>query len=346
MLTNSKPFNYSLYPEFIKNNVILNTIDNRKVFPEIGLKNCKHSFSVWNQEGMYEASISYLKDLKTIIEESCNTYAVLHSIGYIDHLANTVTFLKRISSLISKNPESFLSEEGVGLVIPENIGMYVKGTDLFTVISANLPVTLDDYLPLFRNICKEYYNSFTALNKYNLKIVFSGSGDKCVWDLSTMSMRGIDSCQKWLSVHASALVGSMVDPCAGIIYIESPDVVEPYGSKMIKRSVVRFVLNKRTNKPAILIERVYPHDYDSRIPDYVTITAFENFIDKKTKGKYPILYGEIRSESENYFIPKSEILKSFDDNMLSYRDSKILYREVSESSLKNKNASKILFNKV
>lgn len=167
----------------------------------------------------------------------------------------------------------------------------------------------------------------------NARIVFSGNGNKCLWDLATMSMRGIESCQKWTSSYAHCLAGSMIDPYAGIIYITDDDNYE-HGTRMIKRSVVRFVVNKKNKKPAILIERVYPHNYDTGVADANTFNLFKSFIKKKINNKFPI----IRSRS-GHFIPITKAVNSLPKYDYSYRDSKIGYG----SSPKYKDPSKLTF---
>ena len=73
-----------------------------------------------------------------------------------------------------------------------------------------------------------------------------------------MSMRGIKSCMNWENGNSHSLVGSLVDPYAGVIYI-TDNTDTKYGKSMIARSVVRFISNKK-GKPALLIEQAYTSD--------------------------------------------------------------------------------------
>jgi hypothetical protein len=352
MLTTPKSISSNQYPEFIRNSLVLKDLDKKKIFPEIGLKNCKYSFSIKNVQGTYEAGISFLKDLRLLINSNIATMD--HS--FDSSVMAAVSFLKKICNLIKKNPESFLSDKEVNLVLPKDMefinNKFLEGTNLFHVISTIRGFVYGrrvggdgpDFLADTYNLGLDYYNSFLAFQKENLKIVFSGSGEKCNWDIATMSMRGIDSCQRWGNHHAGALVGSIADPYAGIIYIES-DEDTLYGKRMIKRAVVRFILNSKTKDPAIMIERIYPFDYDGRVPDYLAFTVFSNFIMKKTKYKYDVIYGQ-DSCAKKFFIPKSKSLNYLLDGQLSYRDSKIPYKKIYRTSLKNKSVNKLIFNKV
>src|ERR1700691_2673713 len=80
-----------------------------------------------------------------------------------------------------------------------------------------------------------------------LSVVFSSDP----WDMTTMSMRGIESCQSWgrfgdyndydnympQNAHCRKLTGSIIDPCCAIIYITDHTPTQ-YGSKMLARAVV------------------------------------------------------------------------------------------------------------
>jgi hypothetical protein len=178
----------------------------------------------------------------------------------------------------------------------------------------------------------------------DLKIVFSGNGPKAQWDIATMSMRGIDSCQRWGGGYSKALIGSIVDPYTGIIYIThqptgwTKSVYDKKGSSMIRRSIVRFVADKKTREPAILIERIYPHDYCAGFMDVPTYLVFDKYIRDRTNNKFPIVYGcDMEKEyalnpnaTQKYFIPitkpVSELtVKVGPQSERSYRDSQIKY---------------------
>jgi hypothetical protein len=88
-------------------------------------------------------------------------------------------------------------------------------------------------------------------------IVFSSSGEKGRWDIATMSERGTPSCMQW-SGKPTELIGSMVDPCVGIVYITDGTKTKK-GEAMYARSLVRYVVNNK-GKEALLLEQTYTDD--------------------------------------------------------------------------------------
>jgi hypothetical protein len=153
------------------------------------------------------------------------------------------------------------------------------------------------------------------------------------WDMATMSMRGISSCQSWSGCYKRNLVGSIVDPCAGIIYLTNGTQGEK-GSRMIYRAVVRYVVHKETHKPALMLERIYSAN---SINNEIT-ALFSAFLIKKTKGKLPII-----TSGNKHVIPNSKIVStlpscgSYNDAKYyckSYRDSGIAYAKTNSLYLK------------
>jgi hypothetical protein len=167
-------------------------------------------------------------------------------------------------------------------------------------------------------------------------IVFSGSGNAAMWDIATMSMRGISSCQTWGSYHAKHLIGSMADPYMGIIYMANRGNTSK-GPRMSRRAVVRFVLNNKTGKPAILLERVYGVRYDggswrqhqAKIAE--ARREFASFLRGKTRGALPIISG-----AAGYRIPLTGATRLIGDDKKSYRDSGINYRRFPKFSVVSK----------
>jgi hypothetical protein len=162
------------------------------------------------------------------------------------------------------------------------------------------------------------------------KIVFSAAGNKGLWDIATMSMRGIASCQRWGSSHCEHLIGSMIDPYCGIIYITNGNKFK-LGEKMLQRALVRFVINRRNEKPELFIERMYPRvneDYygaKGKAKYSRSIEArdlFKEFLSRKTKLPVNHILGDCEIPVSNAV----DCLLYDDDLKLSYRDSGIEYR--------------------
>lgn len=161
------------------------------------------------------------------------------------------------------------------------------------------------------------------VGKSNKRIVFTGSGERALWDIATMSMRGIRSCQSWDHRYSKALIGSMVDPYVGIIYITNGKKTK-LGKTMDHRAVVRFVVDVSTKKPAILIENVYSRIAGSGAARY----AFQRFIREKTKNKLPVICGDHRLVDITHIIPKTKATARLGWITRSYRDSRVAYCSV------------------
>jgi len=345
------------YPPFIRSHKVIKSFARQeKVFPKIGLKNCEKAFDLGEEQEI--GILFYLDQLRQLLaNEAANQVDSSYNDGYgwvyDQYLTVKEQFraaIKTITDGLESNPRTFISQKNnkTTLILPVDLTafekQFVQGQDLFFVlrgireIAGTPALGYAGYGPLALTRMDSLFgamNSFeNVLNVNDLKVVFSGSGGKGLWDLATMSMRGVSSCQRWGNKHAKALAGSMVDPYAGIIYITN-NKKSRRGLKMIRRSVVRFVVHKTSRKPAILIERVYPHDYNGGMTDVVTLMAFRHFIKTKTKDKFPIIYGENRDEAQKYFIPLtapvSELILTSSsrgrtpNEELSFRDSKIQY---------------------
>src|SRR5690606_23711397 len=56
-----------------------------------------------------------------------------------------------------------------------------------------------------------YFKAFSSNNVggNDFKLVFSSDGERGAWDIATMSMRGINSCQGWGKPQSHGLIGSI-----------------------------------------------------------------------------------------------------------------------------------------
>jgi len=150
-----------------------------------------------------------------------------------------------------------------------------------------------------QNFLKMLNSLLIRTNRFTL--VFSTN----YWDIATMSMRGISSCQSWTGSYRHRLIGSIIDPCCAILYLTNGTKTK-YGEKMVARKIVRLVKNINTNKFELLGERSYG----------------KNIINKfvpKLKGIYN------QNQLRPVYIPKHISLKKISPENYSYRDSGIGY---------------------
>jgi hypothetical protein len=176
----------------------------------------------------------------------------------------------------------------------------------------------------------------------NLSICFTSDGNKGYWDLATMSMRGVSSCMEWSSGNATSLIGTILDPYAGMVYITNGTSTK-HGEKIIARSVVRLAVNRRgKHKPIILLEPIYTNGI---INTSVYSAIFRSFISSMIKNKADVecLYKDIGYDDgyTQYVIPVSEQVNDIiqvedtygmddEDSILSYRDSGINYDHIKK----------------
>lgn len=167
----------------------------------------------------------------------------------------------------------------------------------------------------------------------NLKIVFSSDRKEGVWDLATMSMRGTPSCMSWAQRKAYHLVGSIIDPYCGIIYLTN-GIDDGYGPNMNCRAVVRYVIHPKLG-PVLFLEKIYSQK--NEIDDKTAISINLLFASVlKQKSRLPIIYKDmIDGDSfivKDFHIPESQIVKCNMD-VASYRDSGISYRRHTRDDL-------------
>lgn len=306
-------------PKFITSHKIFTKFKTiEKVFPRFDLKNCSMRVSDLNYTN------DSAKDIKAHLIKSFT--ALKHY--YYDNARAT-----RIVNLLKQCKSGEFIDKGA-VVVPARLKNELTS---FNSAYYQCRYGYGDYQYYERNRSCDViaYLNLTP----NAKVVFSSTGAKGLWDIATMSMRGISSCQSWDGSYKRNLVGSMIDPCVGIIYIQDGTPTSK-GSRMKRRALVRYVINKTTHKPALLIERIYPsnenNNYGLNEPEAIAI--FHQFLELKTKGKIAVV-----TTANNYSIPNSKIVQKMSscgkfengkDYCRSYRDSGIAYSKSTALFLK------------
>lgn len=187
---------------------------------------------------------------------------------------------------------------------------------------------------LFYNLCANIFNIRKYIkNNSNYNIIFSGDGFICFKDILTMSMRGINSCMNWYSTSSRALIGSCIDPYCAIIYLTDNTNIK-YGQTMLYRSVVRYVKHPKLG-PCLYIDHAYHNnDKASRCNNYIE-TLFA--ITLMSQTNLPVIFNIFKYSStlndlitkiivSKFTIPESNIVNSLPPSYLSYRDTKIQYK--------------------
>lgn len=336
-----KIFKEKSFPSFITSHNIFKSVKEiNKVFPEIGLPNIESDIEIDNNDEVKTAALTLLNEVNQTIDIRLNGLkkfvAKKPDIGNKrkNKLQNISKLLSTVKENIAKSKNEFLvSNNGkITINLPTDIAdetnkvKFKTGEGLFRVYN-KLNDTLRDghFLAMekLENLCS--FKNFSAKNvpasKY--KIRFSSDGTEGAWDIVTMSMRGISSCQSWEKNtnygNALHVVGSLIDPFTGIIYLTSGYKYNEYGSKMIRRCVVRFIVDEKTKKPLIALERMYPAH------DKASLVAFISFIQNKTDNKFKVIYLQDHSHYNKY-VPMSKAVSKLGEEYKPYRDSQMQYK--------------------
>lgn len=335
------------YPAWIEEHNAFKKISYiRKIFPQIGLANFQEPILVDNSQeikifakNLLVKCSNYLYDRFIKLEKFSKTAKKIGN-KRRERIVSILTAIQTLKTSINCDPENCILKTKKGnikLVINCDIKskdqkvLFKKGTSLFKVYGKiNELLKNNKLLPLADLTACFEYKSFSTINipSKELLLKFSSDGKDGVWDIATMSMRGISSCQTWNGGYDNSIrvIGSMIDPFTAIIYLASPSNVDRYGTKMVRRCVVRYCIHRKTKSPFLLLEKMYPA-FDK--------PSLDNFI-KALKNKAPqleiyFLNGMDTSASSalitNSYIPLSDEFKLLDANILPYRDSGLQYVE-------------------
>lgn len=343
------------YPDWIKSHAVfkeLNKID--KVFPRIGLPNFKEPADIMNTA---EAKNDAMRLGTSII----NYFSTARNQLY----TKLDTALK--STEKDRNEICGKIQSAINAIISLNQSMayqdYVSTADGKVSLKLRADLFNGDKTPLFKkdesilriynkikDMCAEHkvvltdldrdqnFKDFSRTNIPNKKymIAFSSTGEEGAWDIGTISMRGIASCQSWTSPQSKGLIGSISSKFVGVIYVASDQNIPEYGSKMLNRCMVRFAINKNTKKPALLLDNMYP------AVNQDTVSCFRKILQEKTKLEV-IYLNDKPGEVSNYYIPDEPTNKYLANGEASYMDNKLLLGVKNAVAIKKspQNLSKI-----
>jgi hypothetical protein len=178
-------------------------------------------------------------------------------------------------------------------------------------------------------------------------ICFSSEGEEGAWDIATMSMRGIKSCQRWDGEYPRCLIGSIVSKFVGLIYLTSGSNAPAHGewgslgTKMLKRCVVRYAYDRDVGEkgsPCILLDRMYPDPIDA--PDRDILKIFIDFLHAKTK--LPVYFGpELKNKIKHIYLPNDKIMDGISKREFSYQDTPLRSKDEFDAQILFQNRSEI-----
>lgn len=303
MLLITDLFKQKKFPDWFTSHPIFKDITKiRKVFPGIGLPNCEENIRLGADGLAKESALELVADIATHIASRIQTLpkfvASKPDMGDARKIkyARSMALLGAVSALVEKDREAFIKEHNKKLTIklPSDILIegdvrptFREGESLFRVFNKlNESLREGGFAKMQKLENSEAFKAFSTENvpDSKLKIVFSSDGVEGAWDIATMSMRGVRSCQSWGGEYCHCTIGSVIDPFVGIVYLTSGAKYSEHGSKMIRRALVRFVINSKSGKPYFLLDYMYP-SADSKV-----INQFKKFLKAKTGEKFDVEY--------------------------------------------------------
>jgi len=330
------------YPEWIKNHQVfkdMNKID--KVFPKIGLANFKEPCEIMNtaeaktsatylgNKIIYELNAFKTKlysNLETALKSTeKNRNELCCSIQSMISLIDTVAYSLRLSEYIKVEDGKVVMRLRSDLFNGDKNPVFRKDEAVLRV--ANKLWTELEALGLKPTKIEQYqeFKDFSRVNVPNKKytVCFSSYGEDGAWDIGTISMRGITSCQAWSAPQSRGLIGSISSRYVGVVYISSDkDEVPGYGTKMLNRCMVRFAIHKNTKKPVLMIDTMYPNSNAD------TLATFKKVLKEKSGL-------EVRATSDGamneYYMPDEPSRKLLKQGETSYADHPIEVREHTSS---------------
>jgi hypothetical protein len=346
MTTQTKGVSYIVnskkpYPDWIKNHSVfkeMNKID--KIFPKIGLPNFKEPCDIMNSaEALAEAVRLGNKLFSEMARVQGELYTKLGTALKLTgkdrdeicaDIQGIINLLGSVMLSIQKGDYAKVVEGKVVLRLGADIfgagkaPVFRKDEAILRVVGKLWDMIDKHKLPLTKTDQYQEFKDFSRVNIPNKKyiIAFSSTGEDGAWDIGTISMRGITSCQSWNAPQSRGLIGSISSKFVGVIYMASEQDIPGYGSKMLNRSMVRFAINKATKKPALIIDRIYPNDNKD------TRDAFKKVLKDKSGLEVLCTYENNGSSSRaadlaNYYIPDEPCRNHLRQGEFSYMDYQI-----------------------
>jgi hypothetical protein len=316
------------FPPFIRNSSGLTSLNKiEKVFPSIGLPNCKEDIDV----KLDFSNVALDKVIHLAIKRYISQFKDKNFHGDLKGLelfkvSKILYVLEDLDKRFNKAVGLNISNSSVRLSTPipsyDGKPLFKTGTDVFKLVKALL-LSGAKYAKV-----DLVNNEEIAKECKNLQIIFSSEDIDGAWDLATMSMRGIKSCMRWDARQARALVGSITDSCCGVIYLTNGSKTQ-YGSKMLFRSLVRLVVDT-SEKPALVVDRLYSSFYKNKPDECNNLDnqvreLFINFLRKKLPGCTILDAAKDKGILTKYCLPLPNNFSYLTEEERSYRDTYIGY---------------------
>jgi len=366
MISVEELFENKKYPKWISSHPVFSKLQYiRKAFPDIGLTNFEEKIVIDNVSEISSCAnqlLDVITDFLNVRTVKLVTFAKKAKVGKKRRktLNLLLSIMTTLMDWLRTDKKSFITTTPngkVNLSLPNDLYyndvLFMKrGTSLLKIYEKFNSILRENKFLVLKDISQSFqFKNFSSINipSKEMLVKFSSDQEEGVWDIATMSMRGISSCQTWVNGNSNdaKVVGSMIDPFTGIIYLSSDGTVTNYGSRMIRRCIVRYVIDSNIKKPYILLEKMYPafekpsldtfiKAIKSRVPTievYYTVDVGEKANRSGTKLSYS-------------YVPLSDEIKMLSLGSHPYCDSGLLFREDATCGLtKNTQIARLLFKK-
>jgi hypothetical protein len=349
-------------PAFISDHKVFKTpLKINKIFPSIGLKNFKEPCELakplldLKKENFVSSLVAAMlngltaaRDEAMIVGDRIQFLLTGDDqdgqLGKIDDVYNLMNLVKNLIPQLdtyNNNYERIVqaAEGKIVLRLVEEVcgrdgkAVFRKNESLFKVFAKlrdqftanNLNFMNLEQAPEFKTFCAENVPN----KKY--QVVFSADGSEGAWDILTMSMRGIKSCQRWDGDYPRCLIGSILSKFVGIIYITSGadyefscvlpggQQVGGNGLKMMRRALVRYAIDADEHKPCLLIERLYPTAAGAEV-DEETLQVFIKALSSKTS--LPVHFApSLGQKVRHFYVPFEQIRTEVAERDWTYQDT-------------------------
>lgn len=325
------------FPNFVIGSpIVRSNMEIEKIFPKIGLPNFREAVDVkLNFDDMQLDKVIHLAVKKWLEKWKDDGRSLSGLPKGLEQFK-----MSRVLYVLQELDRRFNKREGIGtnssgkVVLTTGIPSYdgkaliKSGSDCFKLVK-----TLLNYGSKYAHIDLMSSDDMRDQCK-NLHVMFRSDGLDGAWDLVTMSMRGPKSCMRWEAKQSPALVGSIVDPGCGIIYLTN-DSKTPYGPKMLFRAVVRLAIligqNGSESTPTLMIDRVYSSFYKNKLGevgkfDQQIKQLFIAILAKKANCEVLDAQRAIgNNKYHGYVLPRFPNIDLLNEIEFSYRDTDIPY---------------------
>lgn len=285
----------------------------KKAFPYFGLPNMQEEIEVpLNAEAVkaaaYELSLSISGEIDRLcVRLSEKNRLLMNEISY--HLRRSITVIENNKASIKIHQDLKFDDKII----------FKKNQSLFKAYGYVKDIFDEEKISLARLEDFHYFKQFSQLNGGGkLNICFHSDGLDGLWELATISMRGIKSCQSWENPQSRGLIGSVTNRFVGVVSIISKNKKTDYGYEHLSRALVR-VCSDKDGKIVLFMDCPYGPQGNTHAP------IIYNWLSKKSKIPVVRSFGGLQHFYDRY---TEKFLSNYES---TYMDNKIPFKQMKKA---------------